>query len=284
MTEFKGFAREYHNRMLAAYGFGLFALPRYREAASGPWRLIRHLPSVADGYVSAAAVEDERYVLYHRRTPWMSTGMMERESHAYHVHVARGTVVVAGLGLAMFVHAVAAKPDVDRVVVVEESEDVIELMRKASRWESWPGREKIVILQADALDPHLSPHVVEASWGQSPDYLFADIWERCADPKAAGETARMVRVLGAKAAGWWGQELAFADWWRARDGASLDPADHDAAASALATFVAESGVPVPLTPGYVAFCADVVAANPPTRQSGRSPWRWVWQRLMMTGR
>ena len=39
----------------------------------------------------------------------MSTGLMEQESHAYHVNAAGGVVVVAGLGLAMYAYAAAVK-------------------------------------------------------------------------------------------------------------------------------------------------------------------------------
>ncbi len=213
-----------HERMLAAYGFGLFPIPSYREGAAGQWRLVRHLPSLAEGYVSGAGFERDRHVLYHRRTAWMSTGLFEQESHAFHVHLARGVVVVAGLGLAMFVHAAAAKPEVERVVVIEIAADVIDLMRQACGWDRWPGREKIIILQADARDPDVARHVLAASGGRSPDYLFADIWPVCADAAAPGETAAMVRALRPRAAGWWGQELSFAQRWRGRGGIAMKKA------------------------------------------------------------
>lgn len=246
-----------NQRMLAAYGFGLFPLPAYREAAAGKWRLVRHLPSVADGYVSKAGFEHDRHVLYQGRTAWMSTGLLERESHAFHVHLARGVVVVAGLGLAMFVHAAAAKPDVDRVVVIEIAADVIDLARTSCAWERWAGREKIIILQADARDEDLARHVLAASGGRSADYLFADIWASCADPAAPVETAKMVRTLRPQAAGWWGQELSFALWWHGRGGSEGDADIKDA----LTGYFAGLGVPVPVTPGYAAFCRDVMAAN-----------------------
>jgi hypothetical protein len=57
--------------MLATYGFGLFPLPTYRETTLGNWRVVRHLASLADGYVSGVTIEPWRYVLYHGRTAWM---------------------------------------------------------------------------------------------------------------------------------------------------------------------------------------------------------------------
>lgn len=269
-----------HQRMLAAYGFGLFPTPDYREGAAGQWRLVRHLPSLAEGYASGAGFERNRHVLYRGRTAWMSTGIMEQESHAFHLHRARGVVVVAGLGLAMFVHAAALKPEVDRVVVIEIDAEVIDLMREASGWEAWQGREKIIILEADARDPDVAPHVLDASGGRPCDYLFADIWPVCADPAAPVETAEMVGALRPRAAGWWGQELSFARWWRGRGEAATA---EERLQAALAEYFAEVGVPVPLTPGYVAFCRDVMTANgllaaPPAAAGSllRRTWRRVF--------
>lgn len=267
-----------NQRMLASYGFGLFPLPSYREGAAGEWRLVRHLPSIAEGYVSKAGFERGRYVLYHGRTAWMSTGLLEQESHAFHVHLARGVVVVAGLGLAMYVHAAAAKPEVDRVVAIEISAEVIDLMRDACGWDTWPERKKIIILEADARDPDLRRHVLAAAGGRGVDHLFADIWARCADPDSPAEAAAMVRVLRPKTAGWWGQELSFARWWRDR---GAGPAAADEVEPALARYFAEVGVPVPVSPGYAAFCRDVMAANGLLAAAPVRPslLRRTWRRL-----
>ncbi len=268
---------QHHRRMLAAYGFGLFPLPRYRESRRGRWRLIRHLPSLADGYVSPTAMETDRHVLYHRRTPWMSTGLMECESHAYHVHAARGSVVVAGLGLAMFVHAVAAKTNVDRVIVIEISGDVIELMRVAADWDTWSDRRKILVLHADARDPATAAAVAAALSGRRPDYLFADIWRRCDEPQAPDEMAAMVRALLPASAGWWGQELAFAAWARACSAGVGSP---DAVTeTALRACFSDLGVPVPVTSSYAAYCRDAITMNGASEPGGSRPstLRRLWR-------
>ena len=199
--------------MRAAYGFGLFALPRYREASLGPWRIVRHLASLADGYASGPMMEPARYVLYHGRTAWMSTGLLEQESHAFHVDQAKGFVVAAGLGIGMFAYAACAKREVERVVVVERAPEIIALTRHAAHMDEWPGRDKLTIVHADALAPDLARQTVIG--GRRPDYLFADIWPTCAPPNAPTETAAMVAALRPKAAGWWGQELSFGLWCRA---------------------------------------------------------------------
>lgn len=271
-----------HERMLATYGFGLFSLPTYREREAGDWRLVRHLPSIAEGYVSGPSFERDRHVLYHGRTAWMSTGLMEQESHAFHVHLARGVVAVAGLGLAMYVHAAASKPQVERVVVIEIAEGVIELMRVASGWDHWPQRKKIIILQADARDGDLGRHVVDAAGGKGVDYLFADIWARCADPAAPAETAAMVRALRPKAAGWWGQELSFGRWRRSQAAEGEAGEAGEGVQQALSAYVSGVGVPVPVTPGYAAFCRDVAAANGLLAAGPARPslLRRTWRRLL----
>jgi len=256
-----------HRAMLAAYGFGLFPLPVYREAALGHWRVVRHGPGPVVGYVSGPAIEPCRHVLYERRRPWMSTSLMEQESHAFHVDRARGAVVVAGLGMALFACAAAARPEVERVVVVERSPAVIALVAEAAGLPAWPDREKVTVLEGDARAPQLAERVAAALAGRRPTYLYADIWTRAGTGEAPGETAAMVRALRPETAGWWGQELAFGHWCRS----SRRQPD----AAALHDYAAEIEVPIPATGGYAAFCRDVAAAHPPPAL--RSGWRRLWR-------
>jgi len=245
--------------MLAAYGFGLFPLPPLRDAQISDWRVTRHRAGLVDGYVSgpAAAVEPFRHVLYHGRTAWMSSSLMELESHAWHVHQARGVVVVAGLGLGLYVHAAAVKPEVDRVVVVERAPEAIALMRQATSFDRWPDRDKVVVLEGDALDTERVKALVAGAIGageeRRPDYLYADIWPGLAAPEAPSQTAALVRALRPAAAGWWGQELSFGLWWREQG--REEPPDM----AALRAYADAVGVPVPVTEGYAAFCRDAIA-------------------------
>ena len=259
--------------MLAAYGFGLFPLPAYRDAARGPWRVVRHGPATVTGYVSGAVIEPCRHVLYERRRPWMSTSLLEQESHAVHVDRARGAVVVAGLGMAMYAYAAAHKPAVERVVVVERAPEVIALVSEAAGLRSWPGRDKVTILEADALGPELAARVDAALAGRRPSYLYADIWTDAGAAAAPAETAAMVRALGPEAAGWWGQELAFARWCRSAG----RPPD----AAALGDYTVAVGVPIPVTAGYAAFCRDVAAAR--LSADRPPPWRRLWRSFRRAG-
>ena len=149
--------------MLEAYGFGLFALPRYTEAKGGArgetWHLRHHLPSMSEGYLTQSFVEGNRFVLYEGRKPWMSTGLFEVESHAWHVQAAHGLVVVAGLGMGMYAYAVSQKPEVTQVVIIERDPRVAEVLEQAAAFSNWPGRAKIQLLLADALDEDLAAKV-----------------------------------------------------------------------------------------------------------------------------
>lgn len=183
----------------------------------------------------------------------MSTALLELESHAWHLHRATGTVVVAGLGLGMFVCAAAAKPDVDRVIVAELDRDVIELMMAASDIEAWPFRDKVTVIHADALAPSFADRVAELTGGAAPDYLYADIWPCYPDERAPGETCRMVETMRPIEAGWWGQELAFAYWCESNE--------VEITVEAFDRFFAETGVPATASRGYLDFCRQVAEAN-----------------------
>ncbi len=262
-----------HERMLVAYGFGLFSLPRYREIRGEGWHIRHHLPSMSEGYLTPSFVEGNRFVLYQGRRPWMSTGLFEVESHAFHVHAAHGLVVVAGLGMGMYAFAACARPEVERVVVVERDPAVIAMFSTAAGLENWPDRSKLIIVQADALDPDLPKLLAEPCQGRAADYFYADIWPVTPDATAPGQAEAMVRALAPKTAGWWGQELNFGHWCLER-GRALDR-------TALEDYAAACAVPIPADDGYAAFCRDVAAVNhaliaPRRARRGGSWWRTLF--------
>jgi hypothetical protein len=203
---------EYRAAMHARYGFGLFSLPRYRDARAGEWRIVQQLPSLAAGYVTGPRVEAHRYVLYRGGIAWMSTSILEQESHAFHVSQATGDVVTAGLGMGMFVYAAAIRPEVRRIIVIEQSPEVKRVMADATEFDRWPERSKVVLVEGDVAAPDLSERVSLALGGGQPDYLFVDIWSVCADPAAPRQAAELVTRLRPRRAGWWGQELSFGRW------------------------------------------------------------------------
>jgi hypothetical protein len=156
---------------------------------------------------------------------------------------------------------------------------VIAVMRRATGFDRWPARAKVVLLGGDALDTgRLAALVAEAGGvDRRPDYLYADIWPGLAASDASRQTAAMVQALRPAAAGWWGQELSFGLWWRAQ-GRREEP---DAAA--LRAYAGAVGVPIPVTDRYGAFCRDAIAAAGllrPRRDQAVAErvargWRWL---------
>ena len=252
-----------HHAMQERYGFGLFDLPAYRDTAVGTWRLRRHGMASVTGYASGSTFEPLRHVLYQGRIAWMSTSLMEQESHAPHVHAARGTVVVAGLGMGMFAHAVALKPEVERLVVIERDPTVIALLQEATDQAAWPGHEKLTFLQADALAPDILAQLSSACAAPI-DYFYADIWPTLAAKEAPGQMISMVRALQPQAAGWWGQELAFGQWCQEQ---GREPDDE-----ALESFAAAMAIPMVTSAAYGIFCRDVIAHRLP-KPRRQSFWR-----------
>ena len=266
-----------HDRMIEAYGFGLFALPRYTEAkgnAQGEtWHLRHHLPSMSEGYLTQSFVEGNRFVLYEGRKPWMSTGLFEVESHAWHVQAAHGLVVVAGLGMGMYAYAVSQKPEVTQVVIIERDPRVAEVLEKAAAFSNWPGRAKIQLLLADALDEDLAAKVALFTGGEAADYFYSDIWPVTPDASAPIQAKAMVERLAPKTAGWWGQEFNYGAWCL-EQGREVDE-------ESFRYYFAVWNMPVPVTAGYLAFCRDLLAANRAylaPRQKASGFWRRLFGR------
>jgi hypothetical protein len=181
----------------------------------------------------------------------MSTGLIEVESHAWHFHCATGNVLLAGLGMGMYLHAASMKPDVKRIVVIERDPDVIALMKETADFERWIHRDKITIIEADAMGEGTGDKVAAAFNDECPDYLYADIWPVFPAPEAPAQTKKMVDLYRPRKAGWWGQEVEFGLWLDDRGrGASLDT---------LREFFDANGVDASIHDGYLAFCEDTIS-------------------------
>lgn len=243
----KSLSQEYQS----LYGFGLpWAIPKYRPAVVGSWSLRSRAGGVFESYLAESCVEQPHDVLCHSGDAWMSTSMLEIESHAWHLHCSTGNVLIAGLGMGMFLHAVAAKDDVENVVVLEIDADVIELFKLSTGFEEWPHRDKITILHTDALSPDAASHVRSAFAGKRPDYLYVDIWPVFPAVEAPQDTRNIVAIHDPVSAGWWGQEVEYGLW--------VDAGHRQINSDDLSAFFQHQGINVPLTVGYVRFCADVI--------------------------
>ncbi len=258
-------SKQQHEVLTAKYGFGLFPLPEYRPVSQGDWRITTHMPTMANGYLATSAFEANA-VLKRGREVWMSTCLLEQESHSWHVHCAHGVVVVAGLGMGMYAYAIAMKPSVDLVIIADISADIIDMMTESTNLEEWPCRDKVIIIEGDALSAGFASTVNELTGGRPVDYFYADIWPNFPAEEAPAQTAQMARALAPRAAGWWGQELSFAKYCLRMECAPDD--------AALRAYFQELDLPMPpITPGYIDFCRDAIAAN------GMGPKTSLWKRI-----
>lgn len=128
------------------------AFSRMREAATGG---------------REQAVRVGKYVrLTVNGTLMMTDTQMEQRTNMDLLHAARGNVLIAGLGIGMVLPPVLQKPEVDTVLVVEKSQDVIDLVgpHLEQRFE-----DRLFIFQGDIFT-----WTPEPSW--SFDVIYFDIW------------------------------------------------------------------------------------------------------------
>ena len=105
-------------------------------------------------------------------TIMMSDTRMERHTNAEFTYKANGRVLVAGLGLGLILFAIADKPNVERIVVVEKSQDVIDLIGPTLRAKF---DDRLEIICADIFD-------WKPEKGTRFDTIYFDIWPRaCTD-------------------------------------------------------------------------------------------------------
>lgn len=97
----------------------------------------------------------------------MSDTDMEWQTSRNFIWRAHGDVLVAGLGLGLVLVPVLAKPEVKSVLVIEKSQDVVDLV--LPHLQKLPGAEKLAVVVADALEWRLPK-------GQIWDTIFFDIW------------------------------------------------------------------------------------------------------------
>lgn len=248
-----------------SYGFELpWQIPDYARATVGDWSLRYRPRCLAGSYLAHEIVEAPHAILMRSNEVWMSTGLLEAESHAWHLHCATGNVLVAGLGMGMYLHAASMKPSVSKIVVLENDPEVIALMRNSTSFDGWQHRDKIEILEADALAAETAGKVSSLFGGARPDYLYADIWPTFPHPDAPSQTKAMFDIFGARRAGWWGQEVEFGLW--------LSDAGKTANFENLGEFFEAHGINALTSAGYVAFCQEVIAVQLDLDlEAGRTP-------------
>jgi hypothetical protein len=188
-------------------------VPHYRPGAYGDWQLVELPASRQYGYFTAPRHEESYYGLVRDGQTWMSTSRMERESHAFHVSVARGRVMVCGVGMGMILYNLCRLDRVSQVLAVDIDPNVIAFLQQATDFGAWPGRDKIRFLCCDARQ--LS---AEAGGPDPLDHLYVDIWPDLGTAEAVIETRQIQSVVCAKRVGYWGQEIDFGHWHTKRRG------------------------------------------------------------------
>jgi len=98
---------------------------------------------------------------------WMTDLPIEQEQHDLALEPVYGSVLVGGLGVGYAANTLAARDDVDRVVVVELSSDVVKLVKP----HIIDPHGKVEVLNVDLFD-YLKRDIDEEF-----DYAFFDIWQ-----------------------------------------------------------------------------------------------------------
>ena len=186
-----------------ADGHGNLFIPRYRPMAQGDWELRIMEWGFAPGYWTDSAPVSGLPVLLRGRDTWMSLTQLEFESQGIGIRLARGHVLIFGLGLGWAAAATAAMPAVSAVTVVEYEPDVLELHAALDPFAQLPpaARAKLRVVEGNAFE-----FVPE----RPVDLLMPDIWRPLVSDGRVDEVRRMQANVGADAIYFWGQELEIA--------------------------------------------------------------------------
>ena len=104
-------------------------------------------------------------LLHAHRGVVMSNTPMEVMTNRQALNASRGFVLINGLGMGMLLEAVLAKPEVERVRVVEIDEDVIGLVGP-----HFANDSRVEIVHADA-------HAYQPPKAERYDFVWHDIWD-----------------------------------------------------------------------------------------------------------
>ena len=112
--------------------------------------------------------------IYEGEMPWMSVCPSETSTIDPFIDKAFGKVLVLGLGLGYFPFRIAECDNVEKIVIVEINQGIIDLFTN-NIFPFFPHKEKFEFVHADALK------YLEEVNNSDFDYCFADIWEGVTD-------------------------------------------------------------------------------------------------------
>lgn len=217
-------------------------VPEYRPMQHGDWTLAVRRPMVTQGYWGPAALSPAVPVLHRDGDVWMSLMPLEFESQSIGILLARGHVLIHGMGLGWAAAATAMREEVSAVTVVEQDPDVLALHADLGLFAQLPdaARQKLRIVQGDACR-----YVPDAPV----DLLMPDIWLPLVSDGRVEEVRAMQVNADANGIYFWGQELEIARHARA--------AGHALDADGIAATIAGWNLPIVGTewPDYPALIA-----------------------------
>lgn len=187
--------------MITFKSFAPLRTPNYRHSQVGSWALAEEPflmgggPVVA-GYWNLVVPLYQNWVLREDGRIWMSLSPMELESQGYQARLAKGHVIVAGLGMGVLAWNLLQNPRVDRITIVEKNEDVVKLMAEALPDLLEDDKTEVVLQDAKTYAP-----TFEA------DVLIADIWPLLGATEAVADVKLMLANTRVKRVAWWGQEF-----------------------------------------------------------------------------
>lgn len=124
---------------------------------------------------------------------WMSNTLMEVVTHKEAINQAKGNILVAGLGLGMFLTAIKDKKEVTKITVVEKSSDIIKLIGKYYQ------DEKIEIINEDIFNFKTDDEF---------DLIWIDIWaDICSDNLKEMEKLKIKFSKNSKNILCWSEEI-----------------------------------------------------------------------------
>ena len=123
---------------------------------------------------------------------WMTITPNEVETMREPIAKCRGRVLTLGLGLGYFAFHASQKDEVERVVVVERSHDVIDIF-KTYLLPQFPNADKIEIVEADAF-LYMEEKMPRGNF----DYVFADLWHDASDGLEMYRKLKKYEILSPK--------------------------------------------------------------------------------------
>jgi hypothetical protein len=237
----------------APYLEGPLFLPAYGPLRSGDWELRIQAMGMLPGYWSGPVFAQDVPILLRGRDSWMSLTPLEIESQEIGIRLARGHVLIFGLGMGWAAAAAAANPAVTAVTIVEKDPEILALHQALDPFAQLPegARAKLRLIEGDALG-----FVPDAPV----DLLMPDIWLPLVSVGRLDEVRHMQAKVDAAAIYFWGQELEIARHAVAA-GRALDDAG-------IAATIAAFGLPL-IGPSRPDYAVRLAAA---ARQWMRGRW------------